>query len=145
MDSSLLGIGFSLLAAVGFGSTAVLARPALAHTPLSLGTFISVLSSLAFIGIIAVVSDLSALFAIPPSALAWFALLGLLNFALGRLFYYRGIERVGVARSAPIVGATPLAAGVMALLVYGEPVSYLLALGVVAVIAGVVLILREQG
>ncbi|MEK7847490.1 MAG: EamA family transporter, partial [Chloroflexota bacterium] len=100
---------------------------------------------LAFIGIIAVATDLSALFAIHPSALAWFALLGLLNFALGRLFYYRGIERVGVARSAPIVGATPLAAGVMALLVYGEPVSWLLALGVVAVMAGVVLILREQG
>ena len=145
MDSNLIGIGFSLLAALGFGSSAVLVRPALSHISLPLGTFLSVLASLLFIGIIAALTDVSALLAVSRAALAWFAILGLLSFAMGRLFYYRGIQRLGVARAAPIVGATPLVAAVLAVLIYREAVSYLLALGVIAVVVGVVLILREQG
>ncbi len=145
MDSNLIGIGFALLAALGFGASAVLVRPALTHVSLTLGTFISVLASLLFIGTIAALTDFSALFEVSLAALAWLAVLGLLSFAMGRQFYYRGIARLGVARAAPIVGATPLVAAVLAVLVYREVFSYLLALGVVAVVAGVVIILREQG
>ncbi|MDP6100495.1 MAG: EamA family transporter [Dehalococcoidia bacterium] len=144
MDNDLIGIGFSLLAALGFGSGAVLVRPALSHVSLPLGTFISVLSSLLFIGTIAALADVSALLAVSWAALAWLAVLGLLSFGMGRLFYYQGIHRIGVARAAPIVGATPLVAAVLAVLVYQEAVSYFLALGVVSVVVGVVLILREQ-
>ncbi len=145
MDSNLIGIGFALLAALGFGVSAVLVRPALAHISLTLGTFISVLASLLFIGTIAALTDFSALFEVSLAALAWLAVLGLLSFAMGRQFYYRGIARLGVARAAPIVGATPLVAAVLAILVYREAFSYLLAVGVIAVVAGVVVILREQG
>ena len=145
MDGNLIGIGFSLLAAAGFAVSAVLVRPALAHIPITLGAFISVLASLLFIGTIAALTDFSALFSVSLAALAWFAVLGLLSFSMGRLFYYRGIQGLGVARAAPIVGATPLVAGGLAILVYQEAVSYLLALGVIAVVAGIVIILREQG
>ncbi|MEE9202815.1 MAG: DMT family transporter [Dehalococcoidia bacterium] len=145
MDSSLIGIGFSLLAALGFGVSAVLVRPGLAHISFTLGTFVSVVASMLFIGTIAALTDFSALFSVSLAALAWFAVLGLLSFAMGRLFYYRGIARLGVARAAPIVGATPLVAAVLAILVYQEALSYLLALGVTTVVIGIVIILREQG
>ena len=145
MDSSLIGIGFALLAALGFASTAVLARPAAAHMSLTLGTFISVLASLAVMGAITAITQPTALFRFPLVALAWFALLGLLNFAVGRPMYYNSIDRLGVSRAAPIVGATPLVAGVAALVVYGETITWPLAVGALAVVAGVTLILREQG
>lgn len=143
MESGLLGIGFSLVAALGFGLSAVLARPGLPHIGLSWGTLISVVGSLLFIGLIAVVVDLPGLSSVSAGAIGWLALIGVLNFALGRLFYYSGIQRLGVARSAPIVGTTPLVAGALAVLFQGERLSLLLGVGALLVVAGTVLILRE--
>lgn len=143
MDSGLLGIAFSLLAALGFGLSAVLARPGLAHIGVYRGTLISVVGSLVFIGLIALLADFRGLLRVSLVALGWFALIGLLNFALGRLFYNLGIQRIGVARSSPLVGTTPLLAGALAVLFLGERLSLLLGVGAVMVVAGVVLIMRE--
>lgn len=145
MDSSLLGVLLSLLAAVGFGLFAVLARPAMLYTGFYLGTLVSMAGSLSTVAVLALLTDAPALFRVDLVALGWFAFIGLMNFSLGRLFNLQSIRYLGVSRSASLIGATPLAAALLALLVYGEGISLLLALGTLSVVAGVVLILREAG
>lgn len=143
MDSSLLGVLLSVLAAMGFGLFAVLARPAMLHASFYLGTLVSMAGSLLVVTVIAFLTDASALFRVGLVGLGWFAFIGLVNFSLGRVFNLRAIQHIGVSRSASLIGSTPLMAALLALLAFGEDISPLLALGTLAVVAGVVLILRE--
>ena len=124
--------------------SAVLARLGIAYASFYIGTLVSLLAGVLFVGGIALVVDATALGRVSLTALGWFAFLGLVSFPMGRMFSLKAIQHIGVSRSAPIIGAMPLAAGLLALLIYGEKVTPLLALGGITVMVGVVLILRES-
>ena len=145
MDPSILGILLSLLAAVGFGLFAVFARPAMLHASFSVGVMVSAAMGILVIAILAIVFDSSALVKVGPLDLGWIAFIGLMNLALGRLFNLNSIRRIGVSRAAPLLGATPMVAAILALVIYQETIGLLLGLGIVLVVAGVVLIMRETG
>ncbi len=144
METSVLGILLSVLAAMGFGLFAVLARPAMLHASLYPGILVSLVASLLTVGTIALAVDAPSLFKVSPVALAWFAAIGLVNFCLGRLFNLHAIQRIGVSRAAPLIGTTPLVAALLAFAVYGEGLGPLLIAGILSVVAGVVLILQES-
>jgi drug/metabolite transporter (DMT)-like permease len=145
MEPSVLGVLLSVLAAMGFGLFAVLARPAMLHASFYLGILVSLTASLLTVAAIAFAADAPGLFEVSPVALAWFAAIGLVNFCLGRLFNLHAIHRIGVSRAAPLIGTTPLFAALLAFAVYGEGLGPLLIAGILLVVAGVVLILRESG
>ncbi len=143
MDSSLLGILLSLVTAVGFAFVAVLARSGLLYVSFYIGLLLSLVSGLLLVGTIALAIDTSAFFQITLGGLFWLALLGLLNFSLGRTFNFKAIQYIGVSRSTALVGTTPLIATLLALFVHGETVSPLLGAGILLVVAGVMLVLWE--
>ena len=145
MSSPVLGILFSLLAAFGFGMFAVFARPAMVHATFSVGVMVSAIASWVAVAILSLIVVGPDIFEVDLVAIGWFAFLALTNLSLGRLFNLNAIKRIGVARSAPLIGATPLAAAVLVLIFFHESISPLLGLGTVFVVAGVILILRETG
>lgn len=145
MSSPVIGLVFSLLAALGFGLFGVFARPAMLQATFSVGVMVSALVGWLAVAIVGAFLIGPALFQISLSDLGWFAFLALVNLVLGRLFNLSAIRRIGVSRSAPLIGATPLLAALLALLLYHESISLLLALGAVSVVAGVILILKETG
>ena len=143
MGFSFLGVLFSLLAAVGLALNVVLARPGMRYTSFYLGTLVSLLVSFLLVGTVALVVDAAAFLRLTLSGLFWFALLGLLHFSLGRTFSFKAIQRLGVSRTALLIGATPLVAALLALLLFGEEISPLLGLGTLLVVAGVTMVLKE--
>jgi uncharacterized membrane protein len=140
----MLGIVLSLMAAVGFGSTAVFARLGLEHMRATTGTLVSLIVSSVIALAIALSLHGSEIFGLGGTVLAWLALAGVLSFPLGRLLNYTGISLAGVSRASPIVGTAPLFATVLALSIGGESMNMPILLGTVSIIAGVSLILSQQ-
>ena len=56
---------------------------------------------------------------------------GVLSFPLGRLLNFTGVRMAGVGRASPIVGASPLFAGALAVAFAGEALNVPILLGAV--------------
>ncbi|MGP1674958.1 MAG: EamA family transporter [Candidatus Limnocylindrales bacterium] len=73
-----------------------------------------------------------------------FVVAGLASTFIGRTLLFGGIRRIGAARAAAIKNATPLVTLAIALTVLGEQLVPLTGLGIVLVMSGVFLIIRES-
>ena len=140
----MLGIVYSLLAGVGFGSTAVFAQLVLQHIRTTTVTLVSLVVSTAFTLVIALILHPREPFALGAPAYLWFLLAGVLTFPLGRLLNYTAVHLAGVSRSQPIIGASPLFATALAVMLGGETLNLPMLLGTVAIIGGLALILSQQ-
>ncbi len=67
------------------------------------------------------------------------AFLGILGTALGFVWYYEGIERIGATRAGLFINLVPINAIVMAFFLLGEPVTGSLLIGIALVLTGVYL------
>jgi drug/metabolite transporter (DMT)-like permease len=139
-----LGVLLGLSAAVGFGASAVFARLGLQYIRATTGTAVSLVVGTIVTTVIAFALHTDAIFDLAAVAFLWFLLSGIINFPLGRLLNYTGVGLAGVSRSAPIVGASPLFATVAAITLGGESINATIALGTVAIISGLVLILSQR-
>ncbi|MBI4496541.1 MAG: DMT family transporter [Chloroflexi bacterium] len=108
------------------------------------GTMLSLLSSFAVVAVLAVLVDMRALLAVPPGVVLWFALVGILNFPLGRLFNFLSVGYLGAARAAPILAASPLFAIILAMVFMGERPTPTILAGALAILAGISLIVSER-
>ena len=109
------------------------------------GTLISLATGFVIISVVAWGMDSQALFAVSPSTILWFVLLGLIQFPGGRFLNYTGIRLAGVARATSISGTSPLFAALLAILFLGEQVTSSIVLGTVAVAAGLALVMSQRG
>ena len=139
----MLAIVFAILASVGFGMNAVFARLGLRGVKSSVGTAVSMLSSLVLSAVIAFALELDGLLSLSPKIFLWAALIGILNFPLGRFFNYISVNRVGASRATAVIASTPLFALLFAVAFLGERPSALVIVGTFAVIAGLVLVVSE--
>ena len=110
----------------------------------STGTVVSLAAGFLMVGTIALILYGGELFTLPIAALAWFALLGLINYPLGRFLNFTGVHLAGVSRTAPILSATPLVAVTLGVVLGGETLTPAIALGIAAIVGGLVLILTER-
>jgi DME family drug/metabolite transporter len=129
---------FSLQAALCFSVAHVLIRRGLVDSNAITGSFISH-------SISATVLCLLVPFFVPPwavwnPAIAYFVLAGIFAPGIGRTLSYVGIERVGVARSVPIVNASPIFASILAVLYLDEAWVVQNIAGTLLVICGVIMI-----
>ena len=138
------GVVFSLLAATGFGATAVFARLGLQHIRPTSGTLISLMVSTALAMIVALSLHSREIFGLDGAVFLWLALAGALNFPLGRLLNYTGVLFAGVSRASTIVGISPLFAAAFAVLVAGESVNAPILLGTVSIVGGLAMILGQE-
>ena len=78
-----------------------------------------------------------------PAGVIWFAVTGVLNPVLFLVFYLIGFQRIGVARSAPLKGISPVFAVVCAFLFLGERLEVGQYLGIAMAIGGIGIISTE--
>ncbi|MCY4730010.1 EamA family transporter [Natronomonas gomsonensis] len=83
-------------------------------------------------------------YSLSRNSLLAFAAAGLVGTMMGRAFEYAGIERIGASRSEPIKASQPLHAAVLAVLVLGETLTPVMAVGTVLVVVGVAIISWES-
>ena len=77
------------------------------------------------------------------SGAGWFALAGLGNPVFHMVFYFLGIQRIGIARSAPLKGSGPIFAVVFAFGILGERLALPQYLGIAMVVGGILVISTE--
>lgn len=138
-----MAVLFAFTSAVMWGSGAVVSRLGLLRMPSSVGTFISMLMSLALIMALALVFNVHELFSIPATALGWLALLGATNFLIGRFANMTSVQMAGSSRATPVVSVSPLFAATFAFIFLDERPTAMVLVGTLGVIGGIVLIVTQ--
>jgi drug/metabolite transporter (DMT)-like permease len=129
-------IALSLLSGFGFGSAAIFARVGMqGMSPLS-GTLLSVIVSFFPTVILALIFAFSDIKALPPEALFFFFLLGVINFLGGRTSSYQAIGRIGASRTAAVQSTAAVFAAIFAITITGERPHFVVLLGTLTVVAG---------
>ena len=127
-----------MLSGLGFGSAAVFARVGMQGVNPLPSTLISVVVSFVPSLILALVFALSDFKDLPPIALAWFLLLGAVNFLGGRTQSYQAIGRIGASRAGAILGTSAVFATVFAITITGERPHFLVPIGTAIVVMGLI-------
>jgi drug/metabolite transporter (DMT)-like permease len=136
------GIFAAVLASLGWGTDAVLARQGLRQIPPALGTCLSLCAGLTGCIIVMLLIDPGGLAHYPASAFAWFAMVGVINFLIGRQCNYNATKRLGATRAVSVMACSPIVSIVLAVAFTGEHVNPWQLLGVAMTIGGVVLVVR---
>ena len=144
MREGALGILLSILAAASWGVAAIFTRLGLQGISPVVGTFISMAASLLIVTVIAALAFRDALLAVSLNAVAWFALIGVLNFPLGRLLNFSSVKQIGVARSSPVLAVAPFFSIAMAVLLLGESLTAPIVVGAALILGGIVLVVTSQ-
>ena len=129
---------FSFQAALCFSIAHIMIRRGLVDSNAMTGAFISLSMSAGILWVL-------LLFMIPLTALwtpavLYFVAAGIFAPGIGRTLSYVGIERIGVARSVPIVNYSPIFASIFAVLFLGEVWAGQNIIGTILVISGVVIL-----
>lgn len=140
----LLAILLSLLAAFAWGASSIFVRLGLQHMRSTTGTVVSLASGVLLVGLITFALFRLDMFALPATVYAWIILLGLINYPLGRLLNFKGVQLAGVSRTAPILAGAPLVAATLGVALGDETITIPIALGIAAIVAGVVLVVSER-
>ena len=137
-----MSITYALIASLNFAASHILIRRGLAQSNPLAGFSISiVISALTLWSIVAITLPLSVFW---THAIWYFAVGGLFASGLGRWLVYVSIDRLGVARSIPVVSTTPMFASILAVLLVGEHWTLGAFFGTVLIICGVVIISRTD-
>jgi drug/metabolite transporter (DMT)-like permease len=132
-----VGSALALTTALLFGASFVVVRLALerAPNPQEGGVVIDAVACLVAAG--AVVSSGASFEGVPASVLIPLVAAGALAPGLSQVLLVNAIAASGAARTAQIVGATPLVAAALAVLFLGEPVSIPFLVGTAVIVCGV--------
>ncbi len=140
----MLGAAMALTAAMGFGAAAVFARIGLQYMRPTTGAFVSLLIGIAITLTLALVFHFDDILALSGIAFIWFLITGTLNFPLGRLLNFTSVNKIGVSRSAPIIGAAPLFSGILGVTVGGESMNLFIFTGTLVIIGGIAMIVSQK-
>ena len=139
----MLGIVLALLAASGFGSTAVFARTALQHMRVSTATFVSLAVSAILTLAIASLFHPGEMLTIDSAGYWWILLAALLNNPVGRFLNYTAVSKAGVSRASSLIGTSPLFAAALAVAFTGESMGLLTVFGTFSIVLGLGMVLSQ--
>lgn len=139
----MFAVMLSVLAAASWGFSAILVRFALRDISTSLGTLVSLFAGLLFTGVLVLIFQLSDLLEISLRAVVLFAIIGILNFPMGRFFNYMSLGRLGVSRATPILASAPVFAVAIAIVVTGERLDLPTLVGAAFIFTGLLITLTD--
>ena len=142
----MLGILFALGSAVAFGANAIITRRGMLRVSSNYIATLSVFTGcLFFLPVNAITGDLFELGHLSWKAYFFWALSGIIHFALGRTWAYRSIQLLGSNRSNIVTGLSPAATVALAMMILEESITPLMGFGILLSLAGpLLIILKEQ-
>lgn len=140
----MLGVVLAITAAFCWGTGAIFSRLGLQCIKASTGTFISVLSSVFLVAILALSLNFDAVTDLSLTTFLWFSLVGFVNYFIGRQFNYRSVKYIGVIKATPLFASAPLFALVLAIIIIGETVNLAIVIGTLAVVGGLGLVVTSK-
>ncbi|MED5410001.1 MAG: DMT family transporter [Chloroflexota bacterium] len=140
----LAGILLSLMAALGFGLSAVFIKSAMSSVSVKTATVVSLISSTVVTMIFALFFHSKEILALSPMAFLWFILAGFITFLGGRLLNFQAINLVGASKASAVVSATPLFAAILAVTFLNETVNLMLGIGTMMIVTGIALVVMQE-
>jgi len=144
MSTVLVGILFALAASISWAAGSIALRFGIAGMRILPATAVSLFSGLLYVFIVNLIFDPGAITRVEMGIFLGFAFIGVLQFLGGRALYYRGVALLGVGRATALGGATPIIASILAVVFLGEVVTLPLAIGILAVVTGVAVIVSDN-
>ena len=144
MSSELSGALIALLVPVCFGSGMVLARVGLVHVPPGAGNFLSLVVGWALVASVTVILHPDALFGVSLGAFGWLAMIGVVNFPVGRFMNFASIKHLGVLRANPILAMAPVVSAFEGAVFLGERVNWRIGAGTALAVSGVIIVVYAQ-
>jgi DME family drug/metabolite transporter len=138
LDSELqVGIAYALLAGILWGVGPLLLKRALKHTHVSTATLLEQnVSVLLLVGLATYSGEIRKIDFTSRAFWAFF-LAGAVGASFGKVFYYKGIDKVGASKATSVKNSSPFLTTILAVLFLGESVSGLLLAGVALIVFGV--------
>jgi drug/metabolite transporter (DMT)-like permease len=143
VNDDLAAVLLALGATLSWGLGAVLVRIGLRDLSTVVGTQVSLISGLIFVAALVALFQPSAAGGLTLGSIGLFALIGILNFPMGRFFNYMSLSLIGVGRATPLLASSPLFAMVLAVAFTGETVSLTTAAGTALILAGLYVTLSK--
>lgn len=132
---------WAFVAGIGFGVFQTLNRKAGQQLDPLRGTFILLIfSSIMMIVLAVTTTDVSVIRSSPPLAIVYFVIAGFIHFFVGWTLLSISQKQIGAARTGAAIGTLPVFGLVIDVLLYGEPITLPLLLGVALVVGGVYMI-----
>jgi drug/metabolite transporter (DMT)-like permease len=129
-------VGLSLLAALGFASSAILSRQGMQTIFPLPGVMVSLLFSFLLASAMVLIFAFSDISGIPQVAVLWILALGVMNFLGGRSMNFLSVNLIGASRASLFVSSQAPFAAIFAIAFTGESIHPVVALGTVAVVGG---------
>lgn len=139
------GIFLAVAAAAGYGVGRIFAGVGLQQVKPLPGSIISLVAGGLLALAVSLIFRFEALVSVSLIAVGWIAIIGILSFALGRVFTFQGIKHIGASRSTSVYASYPLFTMALAIPFLGERVSPALVTGVALIIGGLALLFSERG
>ena len=130
-------VSFALLASLFFASSNVAVKIGLKNSNSISATFITLIINVIFLWVLSIF--LVPFHVFTNKGIIFFAIGGIFAPCLGRIFFYTGIERVGVSIASPIKTTSPLFAAMIAVLILSEHFTMPIGIATILGITGVMI------
>jgi uncharacterized membrane protein len=139
------GILFAVMAGVLWGIGPALLKKGIAHSNVSTATLVMQIVTVVTLSAIAGIRGEFLAAELPLSAFWAFVGAGSVGASFGKIFYYKGIDKVGASKSVSIKNSSPILTTFLGMLFLGEEVTLFIAAGVVLIVLGILLLTRMEG
>ena len=141
----MLGILLGLGSAAVFGANSIITRRGVLRVSSNYVATISILTGfLFFLPVTGITGDLASIARLHWKAYTFWALSGIIHFALGRTWAYRSLQLLGSTRSNIVTSLSPIATVALAMLVLKETVTPLQSIGILFTLSGPLLMLWKE-
>jgi len=132
-----IGIAYALLAGVLWGLSPLLLKRGIRYTNVSNATLVEQHVAVFLLAILSVSYGEIGALDFSSRAFWSFFLAGAVGASFGKVFYYRGIDKVGASKATSVKNSSPLLTAILAIFFLGEEVNAYIIGGVFAIIAGI--------
>ena len=141
----MLGILLGLGSAAVFGANSIITRRGVLRVSSNYVATISILTGFFFfLPVTGITGDLAGIARLHWKAYTFWALSGIIHFALGRTWAYRSLQLLGSTRSNIVTSLSPIATVALAMLVLKETVTPLQSIGILFTLSGPLLMLWKE-
>ena len=132
-----VGVAYALLAGTLWGISPLLLKRGLKYADVSTATIIEQCVSVMFLAGLAAYSGEIVHVDVTGKAFWAFFLAGAVGASFGKVFYYKGIDRVGASKATSIKNGSPLLTALLAVVFLGEDMNGFIIAGVCLIVLGI--------
>ena len=138
------GIAYALLAGVLWGIGPLLLKRALKYANVSTATLVEQNVSVFLLVGLAVYSGEVGQIDFTGRAFWAFFLAGAIGASFGKVFYYKGIDKVGASKATSVKNSSPFLTAILAIVFLGEAMNWYIFAGVGLIVFGIVVITQTR-